>query len=388
MITFRPAASFALYLAVLFMAGIGICHAQSDALSATHEMTSNVNEAGKFSEEAEKKPVKKTNFVVLPIPQSNPALGSGLTLVGLALYNPNESERPWISGVAVMKAGSSSMVGIVQQASFMQNRLRVVGGIGHADLDLKFYGIGTAAGDRGVSIPLNQVGTGGMIQALYQVGDHWFLGLRYQNVHLKSSMDLSQLPGIGAVIPEADLRRTTASLGPAVEYDSRDDSFYPSKGTYAKANLNFYTSAFGSDVSFRQFSASWNRYWQHSPGTVVAARVATCVVGGDVPFSDLCMYGRNNDLRGYSTGQYRDKAMVAAQAEVRWSLAHRWGAVAFGGIGSIGPSFGELLQQKMLPSIGAGIRWQASKDYKMNVSLDVAFTKDDRAVYLYVGEAF
>jgi hemolysin activation/secretion protein len=100
------------------------------------------------------------------------------------------------------------------------------------------------------------------------------------------------------------------------------------------------------------------------------------------------MYGRNNDLRGYSTGQYRDKAMLAAQAEMRWTLGHRWGAVAFGGIGSIGPSFSELLQQKMLPSIGAGLRWQASKDYKMNVSLDVAFTKDDRAVYLYVGEAF
>jgi len=78
----------------------------------------------------------------------------------------------------------------------------------------------------------------------------------------------------------------------------------------------------------------------------VAGRVATCVVGGNVPFSDLCMYGRNNDLRGYTTGQYRDKAMLAAQAEVRWSLAHRWGAVAFGGIGSIGPSFNELLQQK------------------------------------------
>jgi hypothetical protein len=390
MMTLRPAASFVLYLLVLSMAGIGVSHAQSEALSATHDMTANVNEAGKFSaeKEAEKKPVKKTNYVVLPIPQSNPALGSGLTLVGLALYNPNESERPWVSGVAVMKAGSSTMFGLVQQASFMQNRLRLTAGIGHADLDLKFYGIGTAAGDRGAYIPLNQVGTGGMVQALYQVGDHWFLGLRYQNVNLKSTMDLSQLPVLGAVIPEADLRRTTASLGPAVEYDSRDDSFYPTTGTYAKANLNFYTSAFGSDLNFRQFSASWNRYWPYSPGTVVAARVSTCVVGGNVPFNDLCMYGRNNDLRGYSTGQYRDKSMLAAQAEMRWTLGHRWGAVAFGGIGSIGPSFSELLQQKMLPSIGAGLRWQASKDYKMNVSLDVAFTKDDRAVYLYVGEAF
>jgi hemolysin activation/secretion protein len=57
-------------------------------------------------------------------------------------------------------------------------------------------------------------------------------------------------------------------------------------------------------------------------------------------------------------------------------------------VGAIGPSFSDLLQQKSLPSVGAGVRWQASKEYKVNVSLDVAFTKKDHAVYLYVGEAF
>jgi hemolysin activation/secretion protein len=135
-------------------------------------------------------------------------------------------------------------------------------------------------------------------------------------------------------------------------------------------------------------TASWNRYWPYSNSLVLAARVSSCSVGGAVPFTNLCMYGMSNDLRGYTTGQYRDRAMLAAQGEARWRFAPRWGAVAFAGLGAIGPSFSELPQQKILPSIGAGLRWQASKEYKVNVSVDVAFTQKDHAVYLYVGEAF
>ncbi len=287
-----------------------------------------------------------------------------------------------------MKAGSSHVVGVMQQANLMQNRLRLLAGYMRADLDLRFYGIGAAAGDRDSSIPLNQSGRGGVVQALYQVGNHWFAGLRYQNMHMKSSIDLSRTPLLGTVISEADLRLRTASLGPAFEYDSRDDSFYPTKGVSAKANLNFFSPNVGSDVSFRHLSASWNQYWRYSSNTVVAARVSGCAVGGQVPFTNLCMYGMNNDLRGYSTGQYRDRAMITAQTEMRWRLSPRWGIVAFVGAGAIGPSFAELPSQKILPSIGGGLRWQASKDYKLNISIDVAFTKGNNAVYLYAGEAF
>lgn len=360
------------------------CLAQSDSLRTNDEMTAHVDGGAQMSN----KDSAKANFVVLPIPQSSPVLGFGVTLIGMALYNPNNSDRPWVTGVGAMKAGSSHVVGVMQQANLMQNRLRLLAGYMRADLDLRFYGIGAAAGDRDSSIPLNQSGRGGVVQALYQVGNHWFAGLRYQNMHMKSSIDLSRTPLLGTVISEADLRLRTASLGPAFEYDSRDDSFYPTKGVSAKANLNFFSPNVGSDVSFRHLSASWNQYWRYSSNTVVAARVSGCAVGGQVPFTNLCMYGMNNDLRGYSTGQYRDRAMITAQTEMRWRLSPRWGIVAFVGAGAIGPSFAELPSQKILPSIGGGLRWQASKDYKLNISIDVAFTKGNNAVYLYAGEAF
>lgn len=376
---FRPCSLFAALLALPV-----ICHAQTDSMSATDDMAVSTNAVAHSKEES----TKKVNYVALPIPQSNPALGTGLTVIGMALYNPNESDRPWVTGVAAMKAGDSTAFGIVQQANLLQNNLRLLAVAGRADLDLKFYGVGSAAGSRDVYLPMEQQGTGGLLQALYHVGNRWFLGLRYQNMRIKSTLDLSQLPVIGSVIKPIELEHRTASLGPAVEFDTRDDSFYPTTGTYAKGNLNFSSPTVGSDVSFRQLQLSWNRYWQYATNTVFAARVSGCAVGGDVPFTSLCMFGSSNDLRGYATGQYRDRAMLAAQAEMRWKFAHRWGAVAFGGVGGVAPKFSELLDEKVLASAGVGLRWQASKDYKVNVSLDAAFTKDDRTVYLYVGESF
>jgi len=44
------------------------------------------------------------------------------------------------------------------------------------------------------------------------------------------------------------------------------------------------------------------------------------VIGGDVPFYELCLLGQYQDSRGYQTGQYRDRVMLTAQAEYRLEL--------------------------------------------------------------------
>src|SRR5690606_9865117 len=107
-----------------------ICLAQSDSLMATGDLAIHADNVGQLSSKDKEK--TQTNFVALPIPQSNPALGFGVTLIGMALYNPTNSDRPWVTGVGAMKAGSSHAVGVVQQASLLQNRLRLLAGYARA----------------------------------------------------------------------------------------------------------------------------------------------------------------------------------------------------------------------------------------------------------------
>ena len=120
---------------------------------------------------------------------------------------------------------------------------------------------------------------------------------------------------------------------------------------------------------------------------VVAARLSVCDSGDGAPFFDLCMFGQNNDLRGYDPGRYRDHTLAAVQVEYRRDLFWRIGAVAFAGVGGVAPSF-DKFGSNLLPAAGVGLRLKASKAHRVNASIDFAFGEDSHAFYFYIGEAF
>ena len=104
----------------------------------------------------------------------------------------------------------------------------------------------------------------------------------------------------------------------------------PSAGVLLELRANFADEAFGSDFNYQTYETSGNLYRRAGPG-VVALRATACQASDRTPLFDLCLFGANNDLRGYEIGRYRDHAMVAAQAEYRFPIAGRWGGVVFGG---------------------------------------------------------
>ena len=64
-------------------------------------------------------------FVILPIPQSNLTLGTGITLPLLLLYSPDGKGWPWMMGVGVMYADNGGWtVGAVQKAYLNNDRIR------------------------------------------------------------------------------------------------------------------------------------------------------------------------------------------------------------------------------------------------------------------------
>jgi outer membrane protein assembly factor BamA len=113
-----------------------------------------------------------------------------------------------------------------------------------------------------------------------------------------------------------------------------------------------------------------------------------CQVSERAPLFDLCLYGAGSDLRGYEAGRYRDRAMFAGQAEYRFPLHGRFGAVVFGGWGKVARSFGDMNDEPALPSVGLGVRWLAAEKARVNLSVDVARGRDDTSLYVYVKESF
>jgi len=327
-------------------------------------------------------------FVTLPIPLSNPTLGTGLTLPLLLLYNPDGKGRPWMTGVGGMYTDNGSWaVGAFQKAYLNNDRVRLTGAVGFADLNLKFYGIGSSAGNQGISIPIEQRGAFVMAEGLGQVANATFIGLRYRLLAVETGLGGQEIPSLGITIPAAQLQSRSAMLGPVAQYDTRDNELNPRRGVYANLETGFARSAWGSESDYQKFNLAYNQYLPLGKG-VLAFRASACAARGSVPFYDLCLFGMKNDLRGYEVGQYRDKAMYAVQAEYRWPLFWRIGLVAFAGVGSVAKSLGSFTSDNLLPAAGIGARLQASKKHDVNISVDFAVGRDSKALYMYIGEAF
>ena len=64
----------------------------------------------------------------------------------------------------------------------------------------------------------------------------------------------------GPTLPAEDANIRTAALGPRVEFDSRDSTFYPRHGAQIQAVASFYGDAVGGQRSYQVYQA-WDSRW-------------------------------------------------------------------------------------------------------------------------------
>jgi outer membrane protein assembly factor BamA len=331
----------------------------------------------------------KDSLLIVPIPQSSPTLGTGLTLGAGYFYNPNGSREPWITAVGVMATSNGSRaLGALHKMAMANDTIRVTAFVGLADVNLKYYGQGPVAAERDLFITLNENGWAGMLQVQKEVSDDLFVGAKGLYLDVTTSIHRDEPLFPEAEIPRAEFDATLSQVGPILSYDLRDSSLNTQNGFLLSASLMFSDGALGSDFDYDKLVAAANFYRQVRPGTVVAARASICRVSGGAPFFDMCMFGASSDLRGYDSGKFRDNASWATQVEVRQHLGGKFGAVAFAGIGGTAASFSELEHSEFLPSAGVGLRFMPVRSANTNVRIDYAWGKDGGALYFSVGEAF
>lgn len=377
--------------AALLLGGAAGARAQLNASGPPQqisEMSDNA-EATRNPEAKTPESSKKADLLIVPIPQSNPTLGSGLTLVGVLFYNPNQSREPWVTGAGAMYTSNGSKAfAALHKMSLADDKFRIVGVGGYADINVDFFGIGPGAGDRNRSIEISEKGYLALLQGQMRIADKLYAGARYMFLDLNSSVNRESPLFPEAEIPRLELDTKLSALGPSVAYDSRDSSFYPKKGAFITATWMFSAKDLGSDFDYDKFQLAANIYAPLSPTTVFAGHVGLCGASRGGPFYDLCLYGASNDLRGYEVGRYRDQASWAAQVELRQRLFGKFGGAVFVGAGGIAPKLDDLDDSKFLPAVGFGLRYTASKATGINLRLDYAVGKDSDAIYFSIGEAF
>ena len=122
---------------------------------------------------------------------------------------------------------------------------------------------------------------------------------------------------------------------------------------------------------------------------MLAYNLFACATGGQPRFYGNCIYGTNNQLRGKTAGRYLDRYMFTTQLEYRLSLRWRFGMAAFGGLGEVVPGGNQTFRDAhFLPAGGGGVRSELSKQYQVNLRVDIAQGIDGHTWPMSVGEAF
>lgn len=178
-----------------------------------------------------------------------------------------------------------------------------------------------------------------------------------------------------------------SGLGPALEWDSRDNIFYPSKGSWLQLYSVFYKDGLGSDFDFDMHTLDFRKYTTIKKNRILALQLFIRHMKGDVPFTDLATLGGDH-MRGILGSRFTDKNKITAQAEYRFPISQRFSGVTFAAIGDVANKPGNFKFDEFKYTYGGGIRYALNKDEKINLRFDIGVGPWGVSPYIVIREAF
>jgi hypothetical protein len=364
-----------------------------DSDAAKRESPNDKDAKEKQKEEDKKKHPSRGSLVVAPLPISSPAIGTGIIPVLGYIFPFRKNDKvspPSTIGVAgVITNNSSRAFGLGGHVFLKENTYEFTAAYGQADVNYSLYGTGFFFGSAGamLKVPLNQSGHAFFGEALRRLAWKVFVGPRFFDGN--SVVTLRPTAQIPALPPDLGIHTTLRALGVHMVRDTRPNQFYPTAGTKLEFTADFFAQALGSKYSFQSYKFYFDKYYSLTTNQVLVYDLFVCNTAGQPPFYGNCIYGTQNELRGYTAGQYLDRHMWATQLEYRLTLPKGFGLAGFGGIGEVIPGASQRLRTNyFLPSVGGGPRYQLNKKYHLNLRADFARGSGSWTWSVGVGEAF
>lgn len=332
----------------------------------------------------------KPHAIFLPVvyytPETRLALGAGGVL-NYRLGLNKEETRPsslWILFVYTMN--SQIQASLKPEIYLPGNAFVLNATLKYELFPQRFYGIGNDVSASGAEVYTPETKSL-QLSVKRRIFGNVFGGLQYQigktNIQKVEAGGLLSAGGIvgsqGGVISGA---------GFSINWDNRDNVLFPRRGSYLQFVANFYGKPVGSDFSYTAWWLDLRTYIPLGETNVLALQSLVRVMGGTPPFYELSGLGGAYMMRGIYNGMYRDKALLALQAEYRIHVWRRLGVVGFMGWGDVGSGLGKIRLDELKYSFGGGLRYKVDKREGTNIRLDYAWGKGSTGLYITIQEAF
>lgn len=322
------------------------------------------------------------SVIVAPIPLSDPTLGTGLVVAGGYLFNADAESNSSYFGLGALRTDTGSIgYGFSSKIYLDSNRWQFGISGGYVDLNYDLFVLG-------VPIPLNQKGS--LVQAnfAYGITKEFSLGVDARYLETKIAPAGTQPGSLPAQIFKA-LDTEILNLGVTANLDRRDDTIYPTSGTFTSLNLKHGEVLSGLADNYQKANFTLNGYKQVFGKNVIAAKFSACAASDGAPFYDSCGLGGSDSFRGFPSTEFIDRNLLSIQAAWRGSLNQRFGYAVFAGAGAVGSSFGNVVSGPVNTAAGVGGRFRLSKKFPLDFSLDGTVNDQGETLYyLYIGQRF
>jgi outer membrane protein assembly factor BamA len=335
-------------------------------------------------------PAKPGRWLVLPILGYTPETKIIAGLGGVYYFRPAGSRadvRPsqiWIAVIATQKR--QYMLWLLPDLYLKNEAVRINTAFKLENYPQKYFGVGNDTPDEAEE-DYTYRRAYLEVTALRRIRSHLSAGLCYEGEYGKivkpdpgGSLDRGLVPGSGTT--------TVSGLGLAVSWDSRDNVFSPSRGSYHQAWLSGYHGLLGSEYNFLRLKLDLRRYVSVAARHVLALQAMIRLTSGTPPFQFMGMIGGDTLMRGYYMGRYRDKNLAVLQAEYRMPVWWRFGLAVFASAGDVAPSPGKFRLASFKAAGGLGLRFLFDPKEKTSLRLDFGFGKNTSGMYITATEAF
>ena len=270
------------------------------------------------------------------------------------------------------------LAAIGHKGSYAKDRVRYLGFLGYVAPKMSVY-FGPKAMLEG-KFDFEMSGFVTMQELLYRIDKDipFFAGLNYNfftnNIAFETGIDY---PEFGTFERATNLGGVNA----AFLWDSRNNSFTPTKGIMSGLELGRFATYFGGDTDFWNINSRTYAYVPFVENKLFSGyRLNVESKSGDVPFYALPYIS----LRGIPVLRYQGANAYTIETEWRWNFYKRWSVVGFMGMGEALEDFIDL-GKDIKTAGGGGFRYFLAKDYGLHVGIDVARGPEIWAWNLTVG---
>jgi outer membrane protein assembly factor BamA len=332
--------------------------------------------------------VKRSKILPFPVvfytPETRFAFGAAVTAT-LRFKSDSAWAKPsQVTLGAVYTQNKQLLLYVPFQVFYKNNKYYTYGEVGYFRYNFFYFGVGQENPKRelyGVDFPRIK------LNFFRAIKPNLYVGVRYQfeqyditETETGGQFQQGRVPG--------GLSSRTSGLGLGLFWDKRDAIFFPTKGYVLDLTYLNNSSFWGGNVRFDRLAMDLSAYQSLNKKIVLAGNLFTNFTLGDAPFNMLTELGGPKKMRGYYQGRFRDDNAVLTQAELRFPIYGRLGAVVNGSLAWLGNQRDFMRWNDPKSAYGAGLRFVANRRDHLNIRLDYAIGSDGGNFYFTIGEAF